>query len=89
MENAPEGTFIEVNGVEDDESWGWADYSPTSVHHLSGDHLSILNQPHVDELATRLNEAFALVDVNLREALVDQADEIQDYADQQMPVMSE
>lgn len=51
-----EGSFIEVNSAEDDESWGWATYGPTSVHCLPGDHLSILNEPYVQTLAEQLTQ---------------------------------
>lgn len=54
-----DGGFIEVQTVTDDESWGWTAYGPTTVHLLPGDHLSILNVPHVQELATYLHEALA------------------------------
>ncbi len=49
-----EGGFIEVQEAGDDEHWGWAAYGPTTVHYLPGDHLSILREPHVHELAASL-----------------------------------
>jgi len=53
------GNFIEVQNGEADPTWGWAAHGPTTVHHLSGDHLSILRTPHVTQLATHLKEALA------------------------------
>jgi len=53
---AADGGFIEVQGAQADESWGWTAHGPTTVYHLPGDHLSILSAPHVQELAAYLQQ---------------------------------
>ncbi|MCX6046238.1 MAG: amino acid adenylation domain-containing protein, partial [Chloroflexi bacterium] len=54
-----EAAFIEMAAANDDTAWGWDTYGPTAVHILPGDHLSILNEPHVHELAARVGTELA------------------------------
>ncbi|MCE7984892.1 MAG: amino acid adenylation domain-containing protein [Caldilinea sp. CFX5] len=51
QEASDDSHFIELANPVADSAWGWAAYGPTTVHLLPGDHLSILNEPHVHELA--------------------------------------
>jgi len=52
-----ESHFIELAAPVADTAWGWDAYGPTTVHLLPGDHLSILNEPHVHELAACVAQA--------------------------------
>jgi thioesterase domain-containing protein/acyl carrier protein len=54
-----EGAFLELATAVDDPTWGWGAYGPTTVDILPGDHLSILNEPHVHALAARVAAALA------------------------------
>ncbi|CAN5750343.1 hypothetical protein BH10CHL1_BH10CHL1_00280 [soil metagenome] len=65
-----EAAFIELTAASDNTAWGWDAYGPTAVHILPGDHLSILNEPHVHELAacvsTELAQATQRVEALIR-----------------------
>jgi len=56
-DQADESAFIELAAPVTDGAWGWGAYGPTTVRLLPGDHLSILNEPHVHELADHLARA--------------------------------
>ena len=58
-EQAAESAFIELATPATDDAWGWRAFGPTTVHRLPGDHLSILNEPYVHELAAQLAAALA------------------------------
>ena len=45
-----------LTGAGTDETWGWHALGPVEVHHVPGEHLSVLREPHVLELAARLGE---------------------------------
>ncbi len=64
-EASDDSHFIELANPTTDTAWGWAAYGPTTVDILPGDHLSILNEPHVHELAACV--AAALTEATTRE----------------------
>ncbi|MGH2416293.1 MAG: hypothetical protein ACRDEA_21900, partial [Microcystaceae cyanobacterium] len=54
-EDVPSETLAEILR---EPSWGWNQFStdPVEVHLVSGDHLTMLAQPHVQGLAERLRD---------------------------------
>ncbi|MBX3016062.1 MAG: amino acid adenylation domain-containing protein [Caldilineaceae bacterium] len=56
---AADSSFVEVAPTANAPAWGWDVYGPTTVHPLPGDHLSILNAPHVHLLAEQIRDALA------------------------------
>ncbi|MEZ4726487.1 MAG: AMP-binding protein [Caldilineaceae bacterium] len=64
-DHAEETAFVDLAADVTDPTWGWNAYGPTTAHRLPGDHLSILHEPYVHELAAQL--ARALTEAKERE----------------------